>query len=294
MEISSMDFTDITVSESGEISVSGSDIHTIIEKLQPVIFKYRNWKNDYHKTILTDQIVYYASPKEFEDNKDCMIRKQFELMTDDDLFKRYLDSSTRLNPLFTEAQHHQYAIDWTRKSPLKNKENLAKIQHDYLELLNKRWGILSLTKNPVSIEMWEKYGDNHEGFCVGFLTAAFYLQTLGFLGDVKYTDELPEILHDDSPEVEAFKQIYCKERHWAFEQEIRSAKVYWADASKNDRTIKLEKGIFFTIIFGAKMSEAHKGEIRSVCQIHNLKVDYHEVINQDGNYFLSLIPNLGS
>jgi hypothetical protein len=281
-----MDFMNIDYTDTNDPKLSESNLFDIATKLQPVVFKYRSWSNDLHKKILTEQTVYYARPSEFEDNKDCMIRKQYERITDEDLFRRYLDSSRRINPNYMESEHLRYAEEWTKESPLKNKENLKNVQANYFDLLNKQWGILSLTRDPVSEEMWKKYGDNHKGFCVGLLTGLFYMENLGFIGDVKYFDELPEILPDDSPEIESIKQIYFKESGWQFEKEIRSAKVYWHDASYEDRSVKISEEIICTVIFGKDMPNSHKEDIRAVCRANNLNVMFHDVIVENGALYL--------
>lgn len=92
-----MEFMSVDYTNSNDPKVLESNLFDIATKLQPVVFKYRSWNNDFHKTILTNQTVYYARPSEFEDNKDCMIRKQYERITDQDLYRRYLDSSMRIN-----------------------------------------------------------------------------------------------------------------------------------------------------------------------------------------------------
>ena len=36
-----------------------------------ILYKYRNWDNELHKKVLTDNILYMASPRDFEDIHDC-------------------------------------------------------------------------------------------------------------------------------------------------------------------------------------------------------------------------------
>lgn len=40
-----------------------------------ILYKYRNWDNELHKKVLTDNILYMASPRDFEDIHDCNILK---------------------------------------------------------------------------------------------------------------------------------------------------------------------------------------------------------------------------
>lgn len=38
-----------------------------------ILYKYRDWDNVYHKNILQDNSIYFASPKSFEDIYDCNV-----------------------------------------------------------------------------------------------------------------------------------------------------------------------------------------------------------------------------
>lgn len=54
--------------------VNYEDIKHTIPK---VLYKYRTWSNEYHKTILTENKVYLSSPRDFEDNLDCNVPEVF-------------------------------------------------------------------------------------------------------------------------------------------------------------------------------------------------------------------------
>ena len=40
-------------------------------KMPSVLYKYREFENPYHRKILIDNCVYFASPITFPDKKDC-------------------------------------------------------------------------------------------------------------------------------------------------------------------------------------------------------------------------------
>ena len=43
-----------------------------------ILYKYRNWDNELHKKVLTDNILYMASPRDFEDIHDCNFPKEIK------------------------------------------------------------------------------------------------------------------------------------------------------------------------------------------------------------------------
>ena len=46
-----------------------------------IVYKYRDWKNPFHKKILQENEIYLAAPKDFNDQFDCRISSNFSLLT---------------------------------------------------------------------------------------------------------------------------------------------------------------------------------------------------------------------
>ncbi len=241
--------------------------------LPKTIYKYRTWTDNFHKQIITEQVVFMAQPSTFEDKKDCKSLKRYDLLTDDDIRNKYLQDSNRNNPKFSFQQHTEYAEEKFKYSRMRDKENIKKLQLIDLEKFDKRIGVLSLTANPQNEAMWYKYSENHKGFCVGFDTKKLF-DKLGGGGLVSYHSTLPDILPFDSRKVEACKQIYCKEDRWAYEQEYRTQKFYPLEATTADRRIIVPKDSYKEIIFGAKIPVLHLKEIMQLCKQEGLNVSF--------------------
>ncbi len=48
--------------------VTNREVVTFAEmNLPKILYKYRDWNNHFHKTILTERKVYFAQPTSFED-----------------------------------------------------------------------------------------------------------------------------------------------------------------------------------------------------------------------------------
>lgn len=265
---------------------------TTIENLTDIpelLYKYRSWKDKFHKEILTDQIVFMSAPTSFEDSMDCKLQKRYDLITEEEIYNKYLMDSKRNNPNWSRQQHRKFARDWSKKSPIRDKKGIQEKQKTHFNEFDKRFGVLSLTSNQTRLEMWEKYADSHSGFCVGFDSRKMF-KYLGGGGMVNYYEELPNILPSDSFEVEHFKQIYSKESKWSFEQEYRTHKFYPSGASISDRRTKLPKECYKEIIFGSNLSLEQRKEIIEICKSQGLNVSFfEEKISEDDQISIKIL-----
>jgi hypothetical protein len=244
-----------------------------ISNLPKTLYKYRKWNDKNQKTILSERIVFMSAPTGFEDKKDCKLVKRFDLMTEEDIFNKYLELSLSKDSNWSREQHIKHAKEWTLNSPMKNPEHIKKTQEFHFQEFDKRFGVFSITANPVNLEMWNKYSDNGTGFCVGFDTLELF-NHLGGGGLVNYCKKLPDIYHDDELEVEHFKQVFSKEMKWKFEEEYRTHKFYRNPAKLDDRRIEIPPTVFKEVIFGWNISKEYKAEIMQACSFQNLDVKF--------------------
>jgi len=226
--------------------------------LPAILYKYRDWNNDNHKRILTDNEVYLSSPADFKDEFDCKVPIRYDLLTENEIYKKYLNSSKKENPHFSRQQHRKFATDWQKKGLMRDKKRLEDLDKEFFDRFNKLFGVLSLTAIPDNITMWEYYANQHSGFCVGFHTIPLCKQEqyFGGGGEVSYNDEFPIIKETDSLEKKHFLQIHSKLRKWEFEKEYRLTKF-----NIQNRQAKIPNEIFAEIILGAKMPDEIKKEI---------------------------------
>jgi hypothetical protein len=226
--------------------------------LPNILYKYRDWNIPNHRRILSENEVYLSSPGDFEDEFDCKIPIRYDLLTNKDIFEKYLNLSKKENPLFNRQQHRQFARDWQKKGLMKDKNRLEKHDKDFFTKFNNLFGVLSLTAIPNNIVMWDYYANHHTGFCIGFNTIPLFnlSEFFGGGGEVTYFDELPIIKETDSFEKKHFLQINSKLRKWEFEKEYRLTKF-----KIQNRQVKLPNEIFAEIILGAKLSGDAKNEI---------------------------------
>lgn len=241
--------------------------------LPQVLYKYRDWQIDLHKSVLTSRELYLAPPSSFEDPMDCKLQKRYDLMNEKDIYLLYYKTSKREHPERSRIEHRKYASDWTRKSPLKDKAYVKEQQAIHYKEFDKRFGVLSLTAFPDNFDMWNKYANNGAGFCVGYNSVKLF-EFVGGGGIVQYVDELPIIKYDDDNHTEQIKQVFFKEEKWRFEKEYRTHKFNQMPMSLQDRIIRVPCDAFEKVIFGWNMTEHEKDEIKAICEEQNLQVEY--------------------
>ena len=156
-----------------------------------ILYKYRDWSKDFHKNILINNTLYFASPKDFEDIHDCNLPEHFPSKSE--LYQYFINKAKSDFPNLPRIERREFARKWSKKSPLANPKRLNKLITQFNKKFNETFGVLSMTVNPDNNDMWEKYGNEHKGFCVGFDSKLLFDYFGGGGGDVQYVDELPVI-----------------------------------------------------------------------------------------------------
>ena len=132
------------------------------------VYKYREANNLKHRTIITEQTAYFASPDSFEDKLDCKIPIRYDLLNDDEIYDFYFQILKESHPEWDTIYLRHQAILWSKKWLLRDEKKNAKFEEYYWKELNERLGILCLTAEAENISMWRKYSDDLNGFCIGF------------------------------------------------------------------------------------------------------------------------------
>lgn len=231
------------------------------------IYKYRTWKDDYHKTVISKRQIYMSPPLGFEDPLDCKNQIRYDLLRPEEIFGKYYMESRKLSPQLPHNEHLKFAMYWFKKSPLHDKENTKRLQEEDFLKYNDRAGILSLTANPVRPEMWEKYSDKHSGVCIGFNSQIMF-KYLGGGCPVTYCEELPVIKPSpwDPQPIQLIKQVYYKLNKWTFEEEYRTEIFDINPLTDDQRKIALPTEAYKEIIFGAKISKQHQSDIIDIAK----------------------------
>lgn len=239
--------------ENGRVNFS------LTAKFPKILYKYRDWNNEYHQRILMDNKLYFASPRTFEDELDCNGLESFT--PKEKLFDFFYELSKQDGQKMTELQRCRFASYWCKYSPLANPNELRKLIEYYNNQFYDLYGVCSLTEIPDNPNMWKKYSDNYKGICIGF-DGSKLSDIAGEGGPVNYTIHKPLIkFMQDSNMTEHFKRVYCKEQTWSFEQEYRLAKMWETKPSDEERNIPMLPDTIVEVILGCDISAQNKMEI---------------------------------
>lgn len=249
-------------------------------KIPEIVYKYRDWNNPFHKNILLHNEIYLASPKDFNDPFDCRIPMNFINQTPEDRN----DYITELAISQSEnIEQHGLELEFFIRNVEKEMQDILAFQTDkenyYYDLLDKFYGILSLSKKWNGILLWSHYANYHKGFCIGFWEEK--LRASGSLvrtGKVKYPKEFPII----KPAIEKTKkdrlnrihvQTTTKSQDWKYEKEYRLLKCYFPHEPKPfERLIQFSDEVISEVILGINISSSDKEEIVSLCKLKNISV----------------------
>lgn len=197
-----------------------------------ILYKYRAI-NDWTRSIICDDEIYFSSPSDFNDPFDCQLnildtidlsgdlRKIHEELHQAD-GKRKCSTSVAILRNGFDAAYDQLEPQEVIKSMIINavwdeigeyeavKSSINKIRK-YIS----RMGVLCLTEDPGNILMFSHYAASHSGLVLGF-DSALLRDTFGHLENVRYTEAMPDVSLSNPLDV-----FYVKAKEWEYEREVR-------------------------------------------------------------------------
>jgi hypothetical protein len=248
------------------------------------LYRYRHLMGEHRARtarILTDSVLYFASPASFNDPFDCKVH--FRLTTSEDELRRKQQSLLKkYAPDLNRAQRRTKAAQDLRT--FDREKFLESMTAGFQGEVNKV-GVLSLSEFPDEVLLWSHYAASHTGLCLGFSVAtdmAFFAPAQC----VTYSADYPEIdmLRDDPMKhVEAF--LLTKAAGWKYENEWRIIDHSTGPGEKAFLAKALLK-----VILGARMSSDDK---RFVAECLNGRKDAVSVLEasvKPGSYALDFRP----
>lgn len=226
--------------------------------MPPILYKYRDYSNEFNKNTLFKLEIFLASTSMFNDPYEGAIPFKYEPedLTPENIFIKMREMAMEEHPEWGEAKIQEYCYEGQQKKLLNDDAHIEKFNETNRADIDKTFGILSLTPKPLNYLMWSHYANSHKGFCIGFDADILYEITGGGLGPVSYSDELPKLrLFGDTFDFHT-KQLATKSKIWEYEEEYRVVK---SKASK--KVIKYPKEMIKKIFLGCKMDLKNKHEI---------------------------------
>ncbi len=249
----------------------------VIAEMPQIVYKYRDYLNDYNKKTLFDFELFLASVSKFNDPYEGAIPFVYEPedLTEENIFLKLRELAIKSHPDWTEPQIQDYCFKGHQKDLLKDESHIERENEKNRELIDKTYGILSLATDPLNYLMWSHYGNSHNGYCLGFDTEILNKTIEGSFGPVVYDSNIPKLrLFEDILDF-YIKQLSTKSRVWEYEDEYRLVKHVAAN-----KTYQYPKEMIKQIFLGCKLPFKEKNVIinfakenKMECEIYDLTLD---------------------
>ncbi len=273
-------------------------MHKNIEKKTPkTLYKFRDWSNEYNRRILVENEFYFSNNYSFNDPYDLQLPIRvshkipffkdsiIEAMTQK-IGRVPTDKEIRL----AEKLHPQLL----KKNPAIFELFIKEIEEGTKEIED-RLGVFCMSKRNDSSLMWGHYANSHKGFCIGFDTLKLkkfinekFHNGRGDLHEVEYKSEVPIFdSYVDQSKIKDYSKsrFITKFQHWSYEDEYRII----IDKMAN-QAIKIPKNIYKEIIFGYKMSELHRKEIRIIADTLFKDLEFYESKKSSAKFEMVIVP----
>lgn len=270
-----------------------------------MLYKYRVWNEPYHNQILSTQEIFFSSPYSFEDESDCRFPIDHSC-TLEEFTRRYrlnyknMRGIKVMNDLQLDSlAKFLFHEEWSSHDKIRKKEDR------YHQMFNSPIGIYCLCKTSDNISMWNKYGGQLSGFCVGTdFKRCFEMLYNNIIGgcDVEYLPKdtpplkyIPiDLLSTDEVFRFFFESIRRKYNDWAFEDEYRLFK-FMPTSIQNPISVNSNKRVFVVpkecikeVIFGERIRDVFIEDIIQTCNNNGLHVVFKKAIVENGK--ITVIP----
>lgn len=240
-----------------------------------IVYKFRNWEDNWHKKLLTENIIHFSSPNVFNDPFDSTIPFRYDLVSDNELINSYYRVIKKENPNLSRREIRELAREEVKKGFVKGPEYLEKAKEITEQYNSKMFGIFSVAGKYDSLLMWSHYANNHKGFCVGlkyellidFCTRYFFQKEKVLESrQIFYQEDYPVLIPTIEDDVEfMIRPLTYKSKIWEYENEYRI--IVYEGANEN---VVIPNEIFEGVVLGCKMPTEMKKEIKEIVDKKNI------------------------
>lgn len=262
----------------------------------PIVYKFRDWNNQYHRLIISKQELFFSGFDSFNDPFDINLP-----------FKDKFDFSLKDMLLLLSGQYKFSKVEISKVKEKFQDIDLTSSFGEYMKAKNEKFkemednlGILCLASYCDNPLMWGHYGNSQKGFCIGFNREKL-IEELGSKIDkrkinyspVKYNKLIPQnkiiLAGKDQIMEEATKyltnRLFTKSKDWSYEKEFRIVVINFVN-----KVFKIEGSIINEVIFGYKMNKASKIEIRAICEKLLPHVNFFQARPSTEKYVMEINP----
>ena len=231
-----------------------------LKDMPEVLYKYRDFNNEYHKRLLFNHELFFSSASQFNDPFDATLPFKYDEqeLTPENIFKKYYSILRKKHPELRDKEIHKLAYEEQRKGHISDDRQQERFEENITKQIHETIGIVSLTTTPENILMWSHYSNSHTGFCIG-LDAKFIFKKFEpnlSLQQIIYDSEIPRIGLFDSPTTYFTKILSTKSKLWGYEKEYRF--IY---RSFVNQTLDITAQAVKEVHLGAKMDQRTKFDL---------------------------------
>ena len=238
-----------------------------------IIYKYRNWRDEFHKNLILKNEIFLSSPSSLNDPFDCRISSNYQkhinsIENKEEFIKNSISNNLKyLKENKITKEEAESILNKRLEDTLKFQIRSEVIEREFND---KHIGVTCFSEVWNSILMWSHYGDNHSGYCVGFDEKLLRYSQIGKLKRVNYSNEYPDLnpilKNKNSDEI----KFFLKSTEWSYEKEIRLISLY--NESNPKRLINLDNDVIKEVIIGLNTSKKDKEEIVAIAKDKEIDV----------------------
>ena len=227
-------------------------VEAYIPELDGLLYKYFSIERGVQ--CISQEAIYFASPKQLNDSFELDVEKIMFEMTDENIWKLL----KRTMPGNEAAQHLAF------EKSKEHRDKVPAIMHKQLTKLRNECGICCFTGEPVNKLMWAHYGQSDTGMVIGFhlLPYSVHLKDL-FIMKVLYEAERTSIDYFEKSTTLLPIWAFVKNSDWSYEKEIRAVKMDYNGLLKYDISSIKE------IYYGIKTDPNIIGRVESIMALKN-------------------------
>lgn len=254
-----------------------------------ILYKYRDFKNEYHVKIISEQEIYFPKPSEFNDPFDGNIPTRWDTLSFEECTQMHFDIIKSL-PKYKNKTYNElwdFAKKVTHSKELLHPTKLKKETRKQILKWDNIIGLFSLAKANNNILMWSHYAKNHTGFVIGFDTNRLSCDyDFDYIAPIKYQKKYPLIKGDEDHTTKFFKKFYTKSKIWKYEKEWRVSK----NRVKN-RVYKVNKDCIKEVILGCNMNQKDSNSILQLIKKHlTNSVDVFKAYKNEDSFKIDIKP----
>lgn len=248
------------------------------------LYRYRHLQDahrEYTSKILTDSMLYFASPRDFNDPFDCKVH--FVLRASKAAIRHKYDGLVRARrPELNRRQRRAKVVEDVRRVGRSAfVKNLIKRSQTRMDSL----GVLSLAANNTDLLLWAHYAAGHTGLCLQF-RGTRDTPFFGKAQPVAYSAAYPQVDPVvDSPDRLVDALLLTKASDWAHEDEWRII-----DHQAGPGLKVFPEELLVGVILGATMVPDDRRYVAGLIEKRRHRVPLYEAVVGEGTFALRIRP----